>query len=145
MLDLQPSMIYLLATLGNIFTVVGQGVTASLRARRDRRWAQEDLARHSNEVIRKIEENTDISRTAFDAANHVNEKIATVTATAAETASAVAEKVAQTASETAIGSNEAVLKELKRITTYTGETRKYTSETRKLLIDHIEDCQQLVK
>jgi hypothetical protein len=48
------------------------------KAKRDRKWALEDRAR-LDRVSRQIDENTQISVDAFNQANHVNEKIATVT------------------------------------------------------------------
>jgi hypothetical protein len=85
-------------------TLIANGLFAWLRARRrdqleerHRLWDIEDRKLRQAEVVAKIDANTKISSDAFDVANHVNEKIATV---------------AEVANRTAVASMSDVMREL---------------------------------
>jgi hypothetical protein len=90
------AVMYILGTAINAFITLRRDKLASQREERNRQWAKEDAAevakvaqREAAEVRTKLEEaqkklsgeiahNTEISRTALNAANNVNEKIAAV-------------------------------------------------------------------
>lgn len=94
--QLMLAVMYILGTAINAYITLRRDKLAAAREERNRAWAQEDAAAvarvakeeadrlrqeinsSKRDIEGKIEENTSISRTALDAANNVNAKIAAV-------------------------------------------------------------------
>ena len=106
-------------------TMATNGVFAWLRARRrdqleerHRLWDIEDRKMRQAALVEKIDANTKISSDAFDVANHVNEKIATV---------------AETANRTAVASMSDVMRELGILRTDLGAVKTAVARNTEVL------------